>query len=124
MADLLHGYRRQLSLRLTQGGGAGAAPGIEALAWALLSTGDEAAGRADCDRCQALLPAYVEAEVGGCLDRADKEMSFAGRHLLFCSECGRLHVRLLQITWLLARDELPRLPRRPASPLPQGGSST
>lgn len=124
MADLLHGYRRQLSLRLTQGGGAGVDPGIEALARALLASGDEAAGRADCDRCQALLPAYVEAEVGGSLDRADNEMRLAGYHLLLCPECGRLHARLLQITWLLARDELPRPPRRPAPPLPQGGSST
>lgn len=124
MADSLHAYRRQLSLRLDKGGGAGADLGIEMLARALLARPDVAAGRADCDRCQDLLPAYVEAEVDGRLDRSDQEVHLAGHHLLLCPECGRLHARLLQVAWLLARDELPRPPRRPAPRLPQGGSAT
>ena len=124
MADLLHGYRRQLGLCLAKGSEAGADPGIEALARALLAAGDEAGSSADCDRCQVLLPAYVEAEMGGRLDRADKEMRLASYHLLLCPECSRLHARLLQIAWLLARDELPWPLRRPAPRLPLGGSST
>lgn len=61
----------------------------------------------DCDRVQALLPAYVEAEL------AHEELDSLGpairTHLLQCPDCAETHEEMLQIAALEKDGELPSL---------------
>lgn len=61
----------------------------------------------DCDRIQALLPAYVEAEL------AHEELDSLGpairTHLLQCPDCAETHDEMLHIATLEAGGELPSL---------------
>jgi hypothetical protein len=119
--DNMQNYRDQLASRLQQSPVSPLDAGLRALAWALM--GHPTLDPAACAPVQAVLPEYVEAEIGGDLNLAGSEQSAVYRHLLLCPECGRLHARLLQVAWLLARDELPRPAHRPAPRLPFGGRS-
>lgn len=119
--DILQNYRDRLARCLEHSPLPAADPGLRALAWALV--GYRLPTPIACIRVQDALPEYVEAEIGGVLNLVGSEQAAVRRHLLLCAECGRLHAHLLQIAWLLTRDEFPRLPRRPAPRLPLGGRS-
>ena len=54
-----------------------------------------------CDECEAWLPAYVDAEIGGLSD--DARYLSVKRHLLLCSDCVAAYLELLELA--LAEDQ-------------------
>lgn len=119
--DDLHDCRERLACRLEQQAVQKTDSGLRALALALL--GHPAPNLGTCAQVQDALPEYVEAEVRGDPAWVEDKRASVRSHLMLCVECGRLHARLLQIAWLLERDDLPHPPYRPAPRLPIGGRS-
>jgi hypothetical protein len=60
-----------------------------------------------CDECQAWLPAYVDAEVGGLSDHA--RYLPVKRHLLLCSDCAIAYLELLDLALAEEQGRIPQL---------------
>lgn len=59
---------------------------------AVLGLPDDGLG---CDECQAQLPAYVDAEIGGCSGHA--RYLPVKHHLLLCSDCAAIYLELIEL---------------------------
>ena len=64
-----------------------------------------AADELDCERLQALLPAYVDLEVGGTAPA--KRFPAVHHHLKQCSDCAEEYAGLKQVVKLEAHGDLP-----------------
>jgi len=68
---------------------------------AVLGLPDDGLG---CDECQARLPAYVNAEIGGFSDHA--RYLPVKRHLLLCSHCAAIYLELLELALVEEQGDL------------------
>jgi hypothetical protein len=59
-----------------------------------------------CDECQAWLPAYVDAEVGGI--SGHPRYLAVKRHLLLCSDCAAAYLELLDLALAEEQGRIPR----------------
>jgi hypothetical protein len=59
-----------------------------------------------CDECQAWLPAYVDAEVGG-ISGYPRYLAVK-RHLLLCSDCAAAYLELLDLALAEEQGRIPR----------------
>lgn len=70
---------------------------------AVLGLADE---RLTCGACLAALPAYIEAELGGIIQRQDSDL--IRRHLLLCHECSSTYLAVLELALSERRGQLPQ----------------
>ena len=107
MADSLDARWDRLRRRLEQ---AGAPPEDERAAAADLARA--VTGESDtaltCDECEARLPSYVEAEIGG--RPLDDALLAVRRHLALCRACETLYLELLDIELAAEAGAIPQSP--------------
>jgi len=64
-----------------------------------------------CDECQAWLPVYVDAEIGGLSGHA--RYLQVKRHLLLCAGCAAAYLDLLDLALIEEQGQIPRPTRYP-----------
>lgn len=64
-----------------------------------------------CDECQAWLPAYIDAGVGGISD--DLRYRPVKRHLLLCPSCEHAYLELLELALVEEQGRFPQPARYP-----------